>query len=244
MPEANMKNLFNKIKNKASKGFTRPPSIILSDFIIKSKSPFGLINFSGHKKVGGFILPMTLLVCTIILTISTGISIILTKELYFSKLSRESQLAYYAADSALMCAIMIDDQYTDPDSGIGIFPYNTTATPQTVLDKVNNQRQARNLPSLTLSDIKCATSAIFSGANSSITYEPFNRSNSKGDLESGQKSTFSMKMDLGNGQYRCATVLVYKTSTYRQIVARGFSSCGNETTLPIERAIINTTEVK
>jgi hypothetical protein len=64
------------------------------------------------------VLPLTLIICVIILTISAGISIILAKELYFSRLSRLSQVAYYAADDGMMCATMIDDKYIDPDTGL------------------------------------------------------------------------------------------------------------------------------
>jgi hypothetical protein len=199
-------------------------------------------RYAPHMK--GFILPMTLLVCTIVLTIATGISIILIKELYFSKVSRDSQLAYYAADSALMCATQVDDQYTDPATGLGIFPYGNLTTPQSVLDKVNIGRQNRGYPAITLADIKCATSPIFDSAVSSFSYEPFTRINSNNQTENGEKAFFSMKMDLGNGTFRCANVLIYKTPTYRQIVARGYSSCGNGAAQPIERAIISTTEVR
>ena len=190
----------------------------------------------------GFILPMTLLVCSIILTVATGISVILAKELYFSKVSRESQLAYYAADDAMMCAIMVDDQYVDTESGIGIFPYNALSDNPLedvllVLDKVNIERQSRNLSSLVLNDIKCATAPIFDNTISSITFTP--------DLVSGgMTSIYSMRMTLGDGTYRCALVSVYKTETYRQIISRGFSSCGGGASKPIERAIINTTEVE
>jgi hypothetical protein len=59
-----------------------------------------MIFLSKHK-TKGFVLPLTLLICMIMLMIATGISIILAKELYFSKLSRLSQIAYYAADSGL-----------------------------------------------------------------------------------------------------------------------------------------------
>lgn len=197
-----------------------------------------------NYKVTGFILPMTLLVCSIILTVATGISIILVKELYFSKVSRESQLAYYAADDAMMCAVMVDDQYTDSRTGLGIFPYDNLVTPQSVLDKVNVERQSRNLPSLVLTDIKCATAPVFDVPISSFTSNDFTRTNSLGEIETGQKSAFSMRMDLGDGSTRCATVLVYKTGTYRQIISRGFSSCGGGSLRPIERAIVNTTEVQ
>lgn len=191
----------------------------------------------------GFVLPLTLVVCVIILTISTGISVILAKELYFSKLSRLSQVAYYAADSALMCATMIDDQYIDPDTGMGIFEYNNLVTTDAALVRVNQQRAARGLEPVTLSSIKCATSEIFNPSTASYTVVPFNRVDSAGNPEVGRSTTFSMTMNLGTGENRCAQVIVNKTVTYRQIIARGFAACASGSMYPIERAIVSTSEV-
>ncbi len=207
-----------------------------------------LLKYLKQKKnERGFILPLTLLVCSIILTVATGISVILIKELYFSKVSRDSQLAYYSADTAMMCAVMIDGTYIDPSTGLGIFPYGAATDPQSemsaVLDKVNLQRQERNLSNIFLSDIKCATSAIFDQTISGFSSVAFSRTNSAGQVEMGKTSTFNMRMDLGDGTVRCATVLISKTDKYRQIIARGFAGCDGQAR-NIERAIINTTEVK
>lgn len=187
-------------------------------------------------------LPLTLIVCVIILTIATGISIILAKELYFSKLSRLSQVAYYAADNGLMCTTMIDDQYIDPDTGSGIFQYNNLVTSQMVLDKVNTARVAKGLTAITLNDIKCATSDVFDSSITSFAIAPFTRIDSAGSPDDGQATTFNMRMDLGDGEYRCATVIINKTTTYRQIISRGFASCNSVFAYPIERAIVSTAE--
>lgn len=193
-------------------------------------------------RIRGFVLPLTLIICVIILTIATGISIILAKELYFSKLSRLSQIAYYAADSGLMCATMVDDKYVDPETGLGIFEYDNLVSSQAVLDKVNISRVANGLATITLNDIKCATSAIFDDSVSSFTITPFVRLDSAGNPDTGQTSTFDMRMDLGEEEYRCATVTVNKTSKYRQIISRGFASCNSVFAYPIERAIVSTAE--
>lgn len=195
-----------------------------------------------RKNARGFVLPLTLVVCVIILTIATSISIILAKELYFSKLSRLSQVAYYAADNGLMCATMIDDQYIDPDTGSGIFQYNNLTTNQAVLDKVNIQRVARGFPALTLNDIKCATSEIFNASTTNFTTAPFSRVDSAGNIDTGITTTFDMRMSLGSGNYRCATVMVNKTPNYRQIISRGFASCDSILGYPVERAIVSTSE--
>jgi hypothetical protein len=199
-------------------------------------------------KSRGFILPLTLLLTVIVLTISAGISAVLSKELYFSKLSRESQIAYYAADDAMMCAIMVDDKYLDSSTGLGIFPYDGLADAsgyiQSVLNKANADRLNRGFPQInSINDIKCAGVAIFDPATSSFSSVPFTRINTTGATENGQRSTFNMRMDLGDGSFRCSSVVVSKTINYRQVIARGFTSCrnGNRTTA-IERAVVNTTE--
>lgn len=190
---------------------------------------------------------MTLLVCSIILVVATSISTILAKQLYFSKVSRQSELAYYAADAALMCATAIDDQYVD-DSGKGIFPYNSLSTSpltdmQTVLNSSNVRRSYRNLPSLQLSDIVCATAAIFTDTSHfEVLPEPFVRTLSDGTTESGLSSSYDMYMDLNDGTYRCAHVIVNKTATYRQIIASGYAGCSGSA-YSIERALISSTEI-
>lgn len=191
-------------------------------------------------RIRGFVLPLTLIICVIILTVATGISIILAKELYFSKLSRLSQVAYYAADNGLMCAKAIDDKYIDSDTGLGIFQSSNLITSQQVLDKINLARQANGQGVLALTDIKCATSAVFDSASpTSYAVAPFTHTT----LNDGMQTTFSMKMDLGDGTFRCATVTVYKTPKFRQFISRGFASCSTLLgSYPIERAVVLTTE--
>lgn len=190
----------------------------------------------------GFVLPLTLVVCVIILTVATGISVILAKELYFSRVSRLSQLAYYAADNGLMCATTIDDRYIDYETGYGIFPYNTLVSSQMVLDKVNAARVADGLSPIALNDITCATSEIFDTAVTGFAVTPFSRIKASGEVDNGRTSTFNMQMDLGDGQVRCATVLINKTPTYRQIISRGFASCDISSSYRIERAIVSSAE--
>lgn len=176
----------------------------------------------------------------IMLSISTSISVLLAKEMYFSRLTRLSQVAYYAADDGLMCATSIDDKFIDPDTGLGIFQYDLTTTSQSVLGKINTARNAKGLSTLALSDIKCATAAPFDQVISELQLEqkPFLVG---GVTQNGVATTFKMKMDLGGGEFRCADVTVNKTPTFRQIIARGFATCGPSVSgLTVERAIIST----
>lgn len=209
---------------------------------------FFLQKNTGWKYAKGFILPLALLVCTIILAISVGISTILTKELFFSKLSRDSQVAYYAADDGMMCATMIDDTYVDPLTGIGIFPYDPgidgMTSIQNTLNQVNSQRAGRGYSSVSLYSIRCATSPIFDPTSTGFVVNSYSRVNSSGVTENGRTSVFSMRMDLASGATRCARIIINKTATYRQIISRGFSNCGVTGLQTVERAVISTTELR
>ena len=73
----------------------------------------------------GFVLPFTMLITVLILFLTVSSMTLLSKQVYFSRLSKESQVAYYAADDAIACATSLDDSYLGAD-GIGIFPYSST----------------------------------------------------------------------------------------------------------------------
>lgn len=61
-----------------------------------------------QKKERGFVILFAILVSTIILLMSAGIFRIAQKETVLSSFSRESQVAFYAADSALECTLYYD----------------------------------------------------------------------------------------------------------------------------------------
>ena len=188
----------------------------------------------------GFVLIYTLFISTIMLLLTTSISVALVKQLYFSRISRLSQAAYYAADAALMCATSIDDTYVN-GVGEGIFPSHAALLNemQITFDYVNGDRLSRGLPIIeNLTDIKCAGSDIFSEGPA---YTDF--SIEDGFIyqsEVGRKTTFNMRMDIGDGTFRCAKVTINKTESYRQIISQGYPNCDRSGGV-IERAIVNTT---
>lgn len=204
-----------------------------------------------RKKQKGFVLVYTLFVCAVMLLITSTISVSLIKQIYFSRVSRQSQTAYFAADSAIMCTIDIDDTYVD-QNGFGIFPHDSTLDQVQsreamvdTLDHVNEVRAARSLETVaSLDDIVCAQSRIFvQGGITDFTVEPtvFTRTIATAPgYEEGRTSTFTMKMDTGDGNYRCARVTVNKTETYRQIIAQGYATC-DLSTGAVERAVVNVT---
>lgn len=206
-------------------------------------------NFThSSRRIQGFILPFTMLITTIILFITTGAMTLLSKQLYFSKIYKQSQTAYYAADDAISCAIIVDDTYLSGD-GLGIFPSSTTTDPYTYIDDVltyaNARRISNGLPVITLNEIKCAQSAIFDATVSNFTVSPTNYryvSQSNG-VEEGRTSIYNMRMDLGGGDVRCAKVTINKTQSFRQIIAQGYAQCTSQVG-GVERAVVNTTIVE
>ena len=60
------------------------------------------------KKNKGFVILFAILISALILLISSGIFNVVQKEVVLSSYARESQRAFYAADSVLECALYVD----------------------------------------------------------------------------------------------------------------------------------------
>jgi hypothetical protein len=80
-----------------------------------------LLNISPQKESRGFVLLFAVLVSNILLAIGLGIFTIAYKELILSSSDRESQVAFYAADSGSECAVYWD--VVHPDFSESIFGY-------------------------------------------------------------------------------------------------------------------------
>jgi hypothetical protein len=194
---------------------------------------------------------------------------LLSKQMYFSKLYRQSQTAYYAADDAISCTTAIDDTYVAAD-GLGIFPSDPAldaVAAQTymnnVLQYVNDKNREWDPVSMTYKNpsapivtftgpnaIKCGQSTMLDAA-AEFTISPtrYDYYSPSAGIEQGKTVSFKMKMDLGidpndpmllKHLYRCATVTVNKTPSFRQIIAQGYSSC-DTLNGGVERAVVNTT---
>ena len=213
-----------------------------------------------RKGIKGFILPFTMLITVLVLLVTSTSMTLLSKQLYFSKLYRQSQAAYYAADDALACTLNVDDTYQGTD-GLGIFPSSTSTDAFTYMENVityiNEKRVDLGLTDIvSLNTIKCGQAEIFKTGASS--YSKFATSSSDyayhyddggtPAVEYGISSMFTMRMDLGvdpasiSGAhlFRCAKVTVNKTPSFRQIIAQGYATCDNLNT-SVERAVVNTT---
>lgn len=178
---------------------------------------------TGKIVVKGFILPFTMLIATLVLFVTTGALALLTKQQYFSKVYKQTQAAYYAADDAVSCALTIDDTYVSND-GLGIFPSSSTTPagsdlPQipynyidSVISYINVKRNAEVpplTPDLTKEGITCGQSQIFAEGgtpnfdpeftitNYNYAYHFTNPVTLLPDIEYGVTSSFNMQMDLG-----------------------------------------------
>lgn len=193
----------------------------------------------------GFILPFTMLISTLVLLVSGNVLVLLSKQLYFSKIYRQSQLAYYAADDAMACALAIDDAYIGPD-GLGIFPYSTTTDAMehinNTLTYINFKREIDGFPAMVLSDIACARVPIFdtlSPTNFTVSTTTYYFTLGS-TTEDGITVSYNMRMPLGDGTFRCAKVTVNKTPAFRQFISQGYAQCDNPNGT-VERAVVNTT---
>ena len=192
----------------------------------------------------GFILPFAILISTLILSISLGVSTILVKEIFFSNLNRESSISYYAADAALECATSIDDNFIG-EFGYGAFQYDDLYDATTTLTYVGTSRFSSST-FFSSTTVYCATVPIFDSNISHLSVADCDNDlfcdDNMGGYH-GKNSTFDMRMDLGNGEYRCANVTVTKTPNgKRRIISRGYNTCNPGNTTLIERAIINTAD--
>ena len=194
-----------------------------------------LFKFKNRK---GFIIPFAVIITTITLSISLGISMILIKEVFFSRLSRDSALAYYAADTALECALSVDNSYVDPSTGLGVFPYDI-AVPAHTIDAVFANISSNRGIAFASSTIYCATAPIFSMSTSSFSFASWD--GGAVGIGATSSSTLHMKLD-SSGKERCAIITVNKTTTYRQIISRGYSNCSIGGPNTLERAVVNTTQ--
>jgi hypothetical protein len=203
--------------------------------------------FKKHtSSVKGFVLPFTMLLVFMILLIFGTSSMSLSKQLYFSKLYRQSQVAYYSADDAMMCATIIDT-YIGID-GYGIFPGGTADDPEeymnNVLNNFNNDRIYNGLTPISRDDIECNQVHIFNTSQTSFEVSTTDYvHNGTNGPETGKTSSFSMRIPVGDGTFRCALVTINKTPSFRQIIAQGYAQC-DKGQGAVERAIVNTTVVE
>lgn len=75
---------------------------------------------------GGYAILFTLIVVSIISSIAIGVSSNVYKQLVLSSLAHDSQIAFYAADTAIECTLYLNEAYLPP---FGLHTISTTNPP-------------------------------------------------------------------------------------------------------------------
>ncbi len=175
------------------------------------------------KYAKGFTLLMSVLVVSIMLGIGVGISVLITGEIYLSNIGRLSQVAYYAADAGVECAIYWDTLHNDG-------PYNSGSPSPFATSTVLN-------PAL----INCGPANLNSGfnvgqrnscTNGLLGTEPFLTCTANDDKRAG-RSSFNIFFENGS----CAKIEVRKRNYYEPVGYNPMAPVGNPTSAAIETFI-------
>jgi len=159
----------------------------------------------------GFVLSLAVLVSGILLSIGLAIFSSALKELILSSSGRESQFAFYAADTGSECALYWDIRH--PGFPTSVF---ATSSDSTILPDG--------------SGVFCNTEDITVVATG---WDPANGWDVSG--LSGSSATTVFDMAFANGS--CATVTVIKDSGTTQIDSRGFNTCDIGNPRRVERGL-------
>lgn len=94
-----------------------------------------------NKKEGGFVILFTILIISVVLAVSLGISSVTSKELILTSSAKEGHLAFFASDTGLDCALHYDRiaalaPFEDSDVGSDIKCFGTTG-PSAQLKQIN-----------------------------------------------------------------------------------------------------------
>lgn len=200
----------------------------------------------------GFILPLTMLLMTLILLVSTGITNVILRQAKYARTIKNSVIAYNAADMAVACTAFVENTFVNTSSTYGIFPVDRASFPvetanqqeiDETINEINADRLGRTVPLLTDSnEIKCGGQRIFNPTDTQIAYTAFLFTKSDLSTEDGKTSTFNLKLPLSNGEFRCAKVIFSKSPSYNRIVASGYSTCDASAKSRLERTIISSAE--
>lgn len=173
-----------------------------------------------HDSRRGFVLSFAVLVAGILLSIGLAIFTITLKELILSGSGRESQFAFYAADTGGECALYWDIKHSG-FSGSVFSPvtYASTTSPPSYGNPV-----AQN------SGVFCSTEDITDPASG------WNMGTGWDVIYSGTATTTTFDMKFDNGT--CATIMVIKNATgVTQIDTRGYNTCAAGSPRRVERGL-------
>lgn len=155
----------------------------------------------------GFVLLFSLLISSILLATGLGISRLMVKQITLAGLSRESQVAFFAADSGLECALHWDI--------FGRF------------DKTDNPEPGRKIycNGGVIEDDK---DSVFQPIGTEVSCNP-DQPPQKNKINGDSKSCFTFKISPPGSQLRdqvCVFVIVNKeTENVTKITSNGYNEC-------------------
>ncbi len=196
----------SKVKSQKSKvtnrGFTRTLIVALFRFWqatasgIKNynKNVYFFIKYGETKKampqlVCGFILSLAVLLSAIILSIGLSVFNIISKEILLASSGRESHFAFYAADTAVECALFWDVKQgifpTSSDSlvygtggglascdGVSIIPFTSSAGTPTAATSTFSLNGTHYCAKVTVAKFPNGTTIEAKGYNTCVTSDP------------------------------------------------------------------------
>jgi hypothetical protein len=172
-------------------------------------------------KEKGFAMLFAVLVSSVLLSVGISIFNLTLKELILSSSGRESQFAFYAADTGAECALYWDFKASPPD-----ILYATSSQSQT-----GNWRD----PYIALINPSCVGTSLITGAATPIT--------TTGTSAQTQFSITIPNTDAnGNPAPYCAIITITKDSSsgimYTTIDSRGYNTdCTSTDPIRVERAV-------
>ncbi|MFC1720714.1 hypothetical protein ACFL0K_00440 [Patescibacteria group bacterium] len=162
----------------------------------------------------GFVLPFAVLISGILLSIGLGIFSITIKELTISSSGRESQFAFYAADTGGECALFWDIRHAGFDGSVFATSSDSVLLPNG-------------------SGVNCNNEDITIVANG---WDPASGWDVSGQTATAATTIFDMAFSNGS----CATVYVFKDSEAAyttRIDSHGFNTCDQNNTRRVERGL-------
>ena len=182
-----------------------------------------------HNTTSGFTLLFSILVATMVVAIGATIISIAIRQTILSGTSRESQYAFYAANTVLECAYYWDTVDLTEFDGKFVFP-----APGTTDQPIDGSKQSL----VTCSDVNIITGA---GNDGNGWVQDANYEETTFYLKIEKKSGTLPSIDIPSYTY-CAEATVKKTNNNgvieTTIEAKGYNTCDTTNSRRVERGLI------
>lgn len=190
-------------------------------------------NLTKKNKSGGFTLLFALLVSVLVLAVGASVISVSLRQSVLSNTGRESQYAFYAANTGIECALYWDVNPPSQDVNVRVFPFNNGIITQT-RDTVN------------LNNVKCAGGNIEDGSGF-----PSGSGGYTGNWEDNGNTTIfrialsdqSVTADIPEHNVYCAEVKVEKSLSpegdiLTTITSQGLNTCNIDNPRAVQRGLV------